>query len=1165
MGKKKKKKGSSATSVATKPPTGLSISRSGGTFTCNWHIGDSDYGDGQQFYWNRNGARQWGAAGIGTGDTSRNVYPNMNGLTSITFGVRGNRKAYQQKVKKKKKTFEPYWSGWATYTYKLSKPYAPSVSYELDSNNAYSGKFSWSIQDADNTTNSYPFLRYEWESILVYKHNSSNPPSNWSNGGSADGVVSRGSGSSGSGSWSKHEDTALWNNPDASYARWFRVRSVGAAGATDWRYAHHVYAVPRSADNVTAKAIPRAGDAGYSVAAEWTAPESIPYPIDNDIITYAVVKPRTVAKAVGAVYELTQDTAIVAGKTYYTRSGEEGSYIYTPVENPVAEDLATYYESNGGTMVTTMDYPAESPSWTTAGTIIDTSGRDAMTFSIPEVLDEDECIFVKIDTKHDSFTTVGVPTLADGGVGPIAKPKVKQIVPNPSTHRVQIQADNNSSLEASFLAIYYRTEDAPDTYQTIGILKHANKQITVQCPDWGEKEFSIGVQCLVADYSPIERSSSGVTEYSITNIRMQSDISWDEGRVPMPPKYVELSAPNSNTIRVLWDWTWTEANKTELSWADHADAWESTDGPQTYEVTDLFAGAWNIAGVSVGTWYVRARLIREDEDSVLYGLYSDIKQIKLSSAPAIPSLILSSGVVHEDGEVTCYWAYVSTDGTAQMQADICEATLDPETNAYTYGDIIDKTASAQHLTIPIQKLGWQAGETHYLAVRVISVSGEQSQGWSTPVPIKVAEPLTVRFDSTSLDHRTVVVENPVYILTEDTEIDPEKIYYTQSGEEPPYTYTEVLSPVVGDISTYYEQSGGETQVVDYLTNLPLNFTVSSNGAANSITVMIERSTNFHMRRPDESDLDGYEGEIVATKTFDGDGSYTIAKDDLIGYLDDDANYRLIAIGKDSFGQSAKSEEVGFTVNWEHQAVVPSAECQLDEDNYAVILTPLLPDGYEKQAGDACDIYRLSVDAPELIYENAEFGKRYVDPYPTLGDMGGHRFVFKTANGDYTTHDNHIAWYDTRDDENDYLDLFSVLIDFNGDQISLPYNVQLSNRWAKDFQQTNYLGGSVQGDWNPAVNRTGSVSTIGIVTDEFGLDEIDGTIEAIRRLATYPGICHIRTPDGSSYSANINVSEDREEKMINKIAKYSLEITAVDSQELDGVTYELWEEMNREEE
>lgn len=1161
----KKKKSKVNTKPASVAPSGLSVSRNGTTFTCEWKIGDADYGDGQQFYWNRNGRRQWGPGSIDNGSTSKQVYPNINGLTSITFGVRGNRSKHKQKIKKKTYDMQPGWSNWSSYTYSLSRPYTPVVSYELDSNNAYSGKFSWTIQDADNTTNSYPFFKYEWESILVYKHNSSNPPSNWSNGGSADRVVSRGSGTSGSGSWSKHEDAAFWNDPDASYARWFRIRSVGAAGATGWAYAHHVYSMPRQAYNVVAKAIPRAGDAGYSVVAEWTAPESIPYPIDNDLITYAVIKPRTVAKPVGATYKLTQDSAIIEGKTYYTRSGEEGSYIYTPVENPVAEGLATYYESDGGTMVTVMDYPAESPSWTSAGSIIDTSGRDAMTFSISEVLSDDECIFVKIDTKHDSFTTVGVPELAEGGVGPLAKPKVKQIVPNPSTHRVQISADNNSSLDASFLAIYYRTEDAPDTYRTIGVLKHANKQITVQCPDWGDKEFSIGVQCLVADYSPIERSSTGVTEYSITNIRMQSDISWDEGRVPMPPKYVELSAPNSSTIRVLWDWTWTEANKTELSWADHADAWESTDGPQTYEVTDLFSGAWNIAGVAVGTWYVRARLVREDEDSVQYGLYSDIKQIKLSSAPAIPSLILSNGVVHEEGEVTCYWAYVSTDGTAQMQADICEATLDPETNKYTYGDIIDKTASAQHLTIPIQKLGWKAGETHYLAVRVISVSGEQSQGWSTPVPIKVAEPLTVVLDNTSLSTEEVVIEHPIYILTSDTEINSEKEYYTQSGDEAPYVYTKVSSPVLEELSTYYEMSGGQTATVNYLESLPLSFSVNTKGAASSITVMIERSEPYHLKRPDESELDGYEGEMVASKTFDSDGSYQIEKDDLIGYLDDGAKYRLVAICKDSFGQSAKSEEILFTVRWEHQAVVPLAECQMDEDNYAAILTPLLPDGYVKQDGDVCDIYRLSVDTPELIYENAEFGKRYVDPYPTLGDMGGHRFVFKTANGDYTTEDNHIAWYDTRDDENDYLDLFSVLIDFNGDQISLPFNVQLSNRWAKDFQQTNYLGGSVQGDWNPAVNRTGSVSTLGIVTDEFGIDELDGTIEAVRRLATYPGICHIRTPDGSSYSANINVSEDREEKMINKIAKYSLEITAVDSQELDGMTYELWEEMNREEE
>lgn len=46
-------------------------------------------------------------------------------------------------------------------------------------------------------------------------------------------------------------------------------------------------------------------------------------------------------------YALTTDTAIVAGKTYYTRSGSgttESPYVYTPVATPSASSLTSYYE-----------------------------------------------------------------------------------------------------------------------------------------------------------------------------------------------------------------------------------------------------------------------------------------------------------------------------------------------------------------------------------------------------------------------------------------------------------------------------------------------------------------------------------------------------------------------------------------------------------------------------------------------------------------------------------------------------------------------------------------------------------------------------------------------------------------------------------------------------
>lgn len=48
--------------------------------------------------------------------------------------------------------------------------------------------------------------------------------------------------------------------------------------------------------------------------------------------------------AIPATYALTEDDAITAGKTYYTRSGTEGAYVYTAVASPVVGDIATYYE-----------------------------------------------------------------------------------------------------------------------------------------------------------------------------------------------------------------------------------------------------------------------------------------------------------------------------------------------------------------------------------------------------------------------------------------------------------------------------------------------------------------------------------------------------------------------------------------------------------------------------------------------------------------------------------------------------------------------------------------------------------------------------------------------------------------------------------------------------
>ena len=83
-----------------------------------------------------------------------------------------------------------------------------------------------------------------------------------------------------------------------------------------------------------------------------------------------------------------------------------------------------------------------------------------------------------------------------------------------------------------------------------------------------------------------------------------------------------------------------------------------------------------------------------------------------------------------------------------------------------------------------------------------------------------------------------------------------------------------------------------------------------------------------------------------------------------------------------------------------------------------------------------------------------------------------------------------------------------------------------------------------------MSRTGSVGGV-IVTDD------PETISALRRLADYPGICHVRTVDGSSYPADVQVSEDRGN---SKIVSFRLSVTRVDSEGYEGMTEDEWNAM-----
>lgn len=1035
-------------------PKNLSIARDGGKFSASWKIGDKDYGEKQEFAFRVISATAWTYQNIGKTVTARSksysksdFYPTPGKptISAVSISVRGKRKAYSVKPKAGSMLYKkgvsqvdyyPTMSEWTNKQFALNKPWFPSLEQELVEGADYSTKFSWTVHD--DSADSDWFTDLLWQSILL---KDCNVP--LEQGDTLPWKTTTTGWRTNASDTSKESSSVTITEgdiSDGSYTRWFRAETRGPAGTKGWKYAKHVYARPYQAV-IQSVGLQKSGDQGYTVTVRWNSKTNAAHPIDQTIVEWVIATP-------------TADMGV-----------EDGI------------------------------------SWNTGATVADYSdGIQSAVFDTGDVVGENQCLFVRVNNKHDTENNItrGVPRLVD--VGKLTAPTITNILYPEYT--VTVYTDYDPPVDGAFLVVTYKTSSNPGVEQKIGIITDPADPPTINCPNWSaEDEITFGVYAAVGTYT-YTTDSDGVRTYDV-DVKMISDTTYDRATLPTAPTTIDAQATTTpETIRVMWDWSWDAADVAELSWADHEDAWESTDEPDTYIVQKCYATAWNISGLDAGIrWYVRVRLGNETADETIWGPYSETAWVDLASAPAKPSLDVYPALIPPDGTVTASWGYVTTDGTVQAHAEVDEVTVVAGETVYTK---VAETESAQHLTIDAAEKGWQAGETHNLVVQVTSASGRKSDEWSDPVPVIIATPLTL-----------TIAQNSLQVV-----------------------------PVPDD------DEEGTTRNQLSLTAMPMTVTVTGAGAGGTTIVAIERAEDFVAGRPDERKTDCFKGETIFLHQQTGEAQVTIQNDDLIGALDDGAQYNLVCTIMDGLGQTAETV-VPFEVRWARQAEAPTAIVYTDQDSMISKLTPVAPAGWV--SGDTCDIYRLSVDLPELIYKGAEFGQTYVDPYPAVGPFGGHRFVTVTSDGDYIDENNQFAWYDTNRDTNDILDMQATIIDFGGDQVILEYDMEISNNWEKDFIQTTYLGGAVQGDWNPAVKRSGSVSARSLVLGD------PEAIEKMRKLAAYAGICHVRTADGSSYAADVQVSEKQTYQTAGKLAEFSLKVTRVDPEEYDAVALTEWEE------
>ena len=1089
------------TTYLTKAPTGLSVVRKNNDLTIKWKIADKNYGDGQQLQWRVNTGSlkgfttgswsKWQSVSITKTTTAKtvsltlsNYYPTVknNPLNGVQFRVRGKRSSFtvSEKVKNGKKTVTvsvtkyPSWSDWSLKSVSLETPNRPTATAELSDSYDNVSTFSWNTVTSNADWKFYRDVQYQTCLILNSSKTGSQYDKNFG---------STVTGAAASGSVTKTEDATQL--AQGSYRRWYRFRSRGSKEASEWRYVSHLYATPYRAVINEAKATAN-GAGGYDVYVNWTATADNQHEIDSTFVQYT---------------------------------------IDTPASGLVCPPGAT---------------------WTDASTTKDTKDTDAVSFAIDNTAGIDECVWVRVNTQHDRNVTYGEPyKVASGYLADPTGVSVTNI--NNTTHRATINATNNSSVPGSFMAVIYRPENHPNKSVVVGVIPNGSSTVTVQCPNWDDEgAVGFGVYAAAGGYT---NRSGAYGIYQIDSQMRSQNTVWKGGTVPVAPSNVSVTpTEQAGVIQVAWDWTWTDADVAELSWSTDPLAWESTTEPTSYEITSTNSGKWYISGLETGeTWYVSVRLIMTNGDVRTLGPWSEPVSIDLSSAPSIPVMVLSDSIIAPDGSVTAYWAYSTTDGTAQAYAEITTAVINAD--GIWYGEyalttdntvvagkdyfsesggiytletpggtenpeslgwyevvpnIIAHTESAQHITIYADdpKINWTAGNTYNLCVRVVSASGRQSNGWSDPVGVTVATPLTATISATSLVSESIV------------------------------------------------DTSDMTRTINSLKAMPLTATITGAGTGGTTTLVIERAETYHMDRPDETHFNGYEGETIAIMSQVGESQITVALDNLIGRLDDGAPYRLIATVQDKLGQSATTS-MDFEVHWTHQALVPSATAAFDSTDRIMKITPVAPVGADPT--DVADIYRLSVDRPQLVVKDAQFGTVYVDPYPAIGELGGHRVVLRTANGDYITASEQPAWVDLRSGDNDVFFSDTTIIDFDGNTLECQYNTGIANSFEKDFKETAYLGGAIQGDWNPIVRRTGSVSATIVMPYE------PDTMRKLRQLASYTGICHVRTTDGSSYAADVQVGDDVSYDTAGKLLKATLSITRVDPEGYDGMSLTDWEE------
>lgn len=698
-------------------------------------------------------------------------------------------------------------------------------------------------------------------------------------------------------------------------------------------------------------------------------------------------------------------------------------------------------------------------------------------------------------------------------------------------------ADDSDGTEISYStrSDAWDTTKGPETYSLPDIKKGAEETRTISIPDLesGTRYYFRARRYLDGANSGENKTSYGPYSNPISEILTPYPVNQDV-------VYIDSisSEPDGTGLKLVLGWYDDASNKTEISYSDYKDAWISSSGANTFEVVDsdwlleepLETDTYDhkataiIKDLDEGVkYYIRARRMKADDS---HGVYTDtIEAVPLSSPDSIVLDVPSPVIIGQDFSIS--WGYQASGIQQQYTLKCNVAFIDSQTLAQS----VTIDLSTEDQTVSYVGISWDAFYSK-LNNLIFSEYGVEI-GSITGLTFEVA--ITTGGDWVSSSVSTMLDSIPTcgVRLVADTR----PLLTAEEMEESEETVNETINVV---------------------TAQPLSFHVFSD-RADLVAIVRLISKGVSQQRPD-GELQQPSGDCIWTEVLNGlSWSDTDPQADPapLGPLEaivsapelnliDNGSYILYVSLYDTSSGLMSNEVVSeFTVIWANQADAPSSFSRLDKIGTGPSIGIFLGTPANVHTGDVCDVYRKTRTGAQLIYESAEFGSTIVDDYPpysmhintVFDDMGdgidlGYILATRTVDGDI-----------------DYLEFpysltrngLSLDWDNGAKHLELPWNVDVSSTYSKDFENRVHMDGTVTGYWNSGSTLTGSLNTE-ICEIDCSDEEGSYKLDLCRQLATYAGPVFVRTPYGDAFCADVTV--DISQNHNSPIATISLSYTAI---------------------